>query len=140
MRRIGMKAGDDGAMREIGDRRSQLRAEAHTMLRRPGGDPTELLTLAKKLKNLNELGYARRLVGRAREQRTGDSQFVRKNRQLHALCTYKDPDLPEDRRRYCSSAGRLGRSARALVFVRSAVLRKGRIEQIVGQTEEGANR
>ena len=78
----------------ISKRRGELRRQAQDLLRKPGGDPQELLNRAEELKKLNEFGYARRLLGRAREQQTRDPELRRQLRQRHALCTYKDADLP----------------------------------------------
>ncbi|MCG6926484.1 MAG: patatin family protein, partial [Acidobacteria bacterium] len=78
----------------IAKRRGELRKEAQDLLRKQGGDPQELLDRAEDLKEVNEFGYARRLVGRAREQPTMDPELCRRLRHRHALCTYKDADLP----------------------------------------------
>jgi len=54
--------------------------------------------LAERLKDVNEFGYARRLYARIRGQGLGNhggfSKTAAKVGQRHALCTYKDPDLP----------------------------------------------
>ncbi|MFN0171141.1 MAG: tetratricopeptide repeat-containing protein [Bryobacteraceae bacterium] len=56
----------------------------------------EVYALAEQLKNNNEFGYARKLYGHIR--RVGDDHDLGKTPakvgQRHALCTYKDPDLP----------------------------------------------
>jgi predicted acylesterase/phospholipase RssA len=63
-----------------------------------GGElqPAEIFTLAKRLKAVNEFGYARKLLGRLRAQGdyTGVEEDVVKIGQQQALCTNKDPDLP----------------------------------------------
>jgi predicted acylesterase/phospholipase RssA len=58
----------------------------------------EIKKLVKDLKALKQFGYARRLLGRAREafnatMGSEDRLFLG---QQHALCTYKDPDQPAD--------------------------------------------
>ncbi len=82
-------------MNETGvDDRGELRKQAQTILRGAGSDPGELLDLAERLKELDEFGYARRLLGRAREKPVHDQALQLKLCQRHSLCTYKDPDLP----------------------------------------------
>lgn len=65
------------------------------------GELPDLITiksLVKTLKALKQFGYARRLLGRAREafNATMDSQDRLFLGQQHALCTYKDPDQAAD--------------------------------------------
>lgn len=60
---------------------------------RPAGDPSELLALAARLVDRHEFGVARRLLRRAREGSLKPAD-ARRARHAHALCTYKDPDLP----------------------------------------------
>jgi predicted acylesterase/phospholipase RssA len=78
------------------DQRKRDVAQAESVLR--GGDlpPKETYDLADRLKNNNEFGYARKLFGRirARNDYTGLTKNPVKVGQRHALCTYKDPDLP----------------------------------------------
>ena len=68
----------------------------------PGADSAaqKIYDLAESLKKVNEFRYARRLLGRIRSK--GDYIGLKieegttpvKVGQQHALCTYKDPDLP----------------------------------------------
>ena len=62
--------------------------------------PLALLELAKALKHEREFGFARRLLANARSQSLTDlaAEDRVKLGQQHALCTYKDPDLPPDQR------------------------------------------
>src|SRR6185436_8407757 len=72
--------------------------EAQQVLRGRSAEPLATYQLAERLKNGNEFGYARRLYGRVRAM--GDDPALRakasrvKLGQRHALCTYKDQDLP----------------------------------------------
>jgi hypothetical protein len=50
--------------------------------------------LAETLRDHQQFGYARRLLGRVRR----DSQDSEELRQQHALCTYKDMELSAARR------------------------------------------
>jgi predicted acylesterase/phospholipase RssA len=61
-------------------------------------DLKEIKSLVKNLKALKQFGYARRLLGRAREafNTTLDPDDRLFLGQQHALCTYKDPDQPAD--------------------------------------------
>src|SRR5262249_18396573 len=56
----------------------------------------EIYAIAERLKDNNEFGYARKLYAHIRG--IGDYQNLGKTpvkvAQRHALCTYKDPDLP----------------------------------------------
>ena len=53
------------------------------------------MELADQLKGQDEFGYARRLLGaRSRESPYTTSKLQLRLCQRHALCTYKDPDLP----------------------------------------------
>ena len=75
----------------------QLIEEAWKILRKPGGDPQTLYEHAMELKKGSRFGLSRRLLERAREDRDRlieDPAFSLLLRQQHALCTYKDPDLP----------------------------------------------
>jgi predicted acylesterase/phospholipase RssA len=71
---------------------------AEDILRGRQASPAEILALATVLKNEKYFGYARRLLFRARQDSTSNSdpRLATKLRQQHALCTYKDPDLPTD--------------------------------------------
>jgi predicted acylesterase/phospholipase RssA len=77
-------------------KRKEDAARAQSVLRGVRLPPEEVYSLAERLKGTNEFGYARKLFGRLRS--TGDdnglSNSVAKVGQRHALCTYKDPDLP----------------------------------------------
>ncbi len=50
--------------------------------------------LAKRLKKKDRFGWARKLLDRARQAPVTDPKLRLQMGQLHALCTYKDPDLP----------------------------------------------
>lgn len=77
-------------------RRKELLERAWARLREEGGDPEELFNLAKELKKKDLFGAARRILARA--HRADLSQLDPARRlllvQQHALCTYKDPDVP----------------------------------------------
>ena len=73
-------------------------AEATAILRGGEATPQEMLKLAKRLKGDRRIGLARRLLGRARGLSCDDPKTVTRLRQQHALCTYKDRDLPADSR------------------------------------------
>ena len=75
----------------------ELMEEVWKILRSPGGDPEKLRKLATKLKDKSRFGLARRLLERAREdheEKIDSPELSLRLRQQHALCTYKDPDLP----------------------------------------------
>lgn len=76
------------------DKREEARRRAQDFLRAPNGDPAELQELSKTLIDLDEMGYARRLLARAREQKITDATQRKDIARKHALSTYKDPDLP----------------------------------------------
>lgn len=85
------------------DRRSwqvtDLVTRAQLILRGQSADQQDMLDLAKALKDADQqFGYARKLLARARQRHVDDPTLRRKLRQQHALCTYKDPDLPADSR------------------------------------------
>jgi tetratricopeptide (TPR) repeat protein len=84
----------EASMVDRDTRRQALKKRAQDVLRGAGGEATALFALAGELKALNEFGYARRLLTRAREHRVQDAVLRLKLAQRHALCTYKDPDLP----------------------------------------------
>src|ERR1700756_2504377 len=73
-------------------------AQAQSILRGTDAHPKVIYDLAERLKNVNEFGYARRLYGRLRGQGSyeglAETASPAKVGQRHALCTYKDPDLP----------------------------------------------
>ncbi|MEF8732984.1 MAG: patatin-like phospholipase family protein [Candidatus Accumulibacter meliphilus] len=54
--------------------------------------------LVKQLKHDHAFGYARKVLARARKSRVDDAKLANWLRQQHALCTYKDPDLPASTR------------------------------------------
>jgi predicted acylesterase/phospholipase RssA len=59
-----------------------------------GWEVGKRVELAALLRGHQQFGYARRLLGRVRRD-GGDSEYLR---QQHALCTYKDMELPAARR------------------------------------------
>jgi predicted acylesterase/phospholipase RssA len=71
-------------------------AQAETILRGAEASAADMYELAERLKSCNEFGHARKLFGRIRAKsgyrRLGKSAAIVGQR--HALCTYKDPDLP----------------------------------------------
>jgi predicted acylesterase/phospholipase RssA len=73
-------------------------AQAKDILRKKVPKPknAEILELTKHLKKIKSFGYARKLLVLAREyfDQETDKQLKLKLAQEHALCTYKDPDLP----------------------------------------------
>lgn len=73
-------------------------ARAKNIIRKKAPLPPgqECLDLVKQLKQEKAFGYARKLLGLARESldSAADDQLKLKLAQEHALCTYKDPDLP----------------------------------------------
>ncbi len=73
---------------------SEAVKRAKDILRGQSAEPREILKLAKTLKGENQFGWARKLLARARKARVTDSGLGLELGQLHALCTYKDPDLP----------------------------------------------
>jgi len=79
-------------------RESDLVLQAKDILRKkvPKPKDKEILELTKGLKREKAFGYARKLLGLARESldQETDAQVKLKLAQEHALCTYKDPDLP----------------------------------------------
>jgi len=63
--------------------------------------PAELLLeISKALKDYKEFGFARRILAHARgmSKKTDDIDLHLRIFQQSALCTYKDPDLPADKR------------------------------------------
>jgi predicted acylesterase/phospholipase RssA len=76
-------------------------ARSRNILR--GEDPSnedEKYELAMSLKDANQFGIARKLLGRVKPDKIVDTKKAPpvKIGQQHALCTYKDPDLPADSR------------------------------------------
>jgi len=91
-----MSAADSTLIR---DARADLVSEARNVLSGTYKKPLEILALAKSLKEVREFGYARRILARARK----DPAIYTEPKRLEiiqqsALCTYKDTDLPADRR------------------------------------------
>jgi predicted acylesterase/phospholipase RssA len=60
--------------------------------------PEALYELANRLKADSRFSHGRRVLAVARSRPVRDAALARKLRQRHALCTYKDPDLPADAR------------------------------------------
>lgn len=79
-------------------RESATVTRARDILRGQAAPPAELLSLAEKLKAEKAFSLARRLLGRARQAPGLDQKFRLRIIQQHALCTYKDTELPLDAR------------------------------------------
>jgi predicted acylesterase/phospholipase RssA len=73
---------------------------ASQILRGHSATPRQLLQLATRLKAAKQFGFARRILARARIDPAinEDPRLRLLINQQSALCTYKDPDLPVDRR------------------------------------------
>ncbi|HEV7681691.1 MAG TPA: tetratricopeptide repeat-containing protein [Pyrinomonadaceae bacterium] len=73
---------------------------ARSILRGQSLEPSEMLALARKLKEERQFGFARRLLARALiEPSLSDNPALRLTvHQQAAVCTYKDPDLQADAR------------------------------------------
>jgi predicted acylesterase/phospholipase RssA len=56
--------------------------------------PEQVRDLVKRLKSQDRIGWARRVLARIREADLGSPDLRLWFAQQHALCTYKDPDLP----------------------------------------------
>jgi predicted acylesterase/phospholipase RssA len=71
---------------------------ANQILRGQQSTAKDTLDLALRMKNQKRFGYARKLLFTARQDPSisSDSRLAAKLRQQHALCTYKDADLPTD--------------------------------------------
>ena len=78
----------------------ELIAEARDILRGKHADPDTLFGLAKKLKAEKAFHYAWQLIARARRALPADTPSERRLllAQQHALCLYKNPDLPAEQR------------------------------------------
>ena len=76
------------------DELEQSRKRARDIIRGADAELEEVLTLAKALKGAGDFGLARELLATAQEKPPTDATLRRKLAQEHALCTYKDPDLP----------------------------------------------
>lgn len=72
--------------------------EAENILRGKSSDVGSILELSAKLKGEKAFGLARRILALARNMKPDDEKLADKLRQQHALCTYKDPDLPANNR------------------------------------------
>src|SRR5215467_3389830 len=85
---------DGGSSRDL-KRKEDIKA-AVGILRGTQFPAPEIYAIAERLKDNNEFGYARKLYAHIRG--IGDYQNLEKTpvkvAQRHALCTYKDPDLP----------------------------------------------
>src|ERR1700730_14566341 len=71
-----------------------VREFAVRVLRGQSASAKELLDVAKKLKARRDFPTARRILARARTLQGTAPDLRLKLVQEHALCTYKDPDLP----------------------------------------------
>jgi len=71
---------------------------AEDIIRGKQASASDIQKLADTMKERKQFGYARRLLFVAEQDPSLDSdpKLARKVRQQHALCTYKDPDLPVD--------------------------------------------
>ena len=80
------------------EQRARDVAQAQSILRGTEASAATVYALAERLKKVNEFGYARRLFGRIRVEGNyhglAETASAAKVGQRHALCTYKDPDLP----------------------------------------------
>ena len=72
--------------------------EAENILRGKSADVRSMLELSENLKGEKAFGLARRILAIARDMKPDDEKLADKLRQQHALCTYKDPDLPVNNR------------------------------------------
>ena len=72
----------------------QSRKRARDIIRGAYAEPDDVLALVKTLKKASDFGLARKVLARAREKAPTDAELRRELAQAHALCTYKDPDLP----------------------------------------------
>jgi predicted acylesterase/phospholipase RssA len=88
-------AGSTGVKRHMQDENVQRATE---ILRGANATPEEMSKIAEALKKIKKFGLARKLLARARVDPLPceNQEFVVKLGQQHALCTYKDPDLPAD--------------------------------------------
>jgi len=80
--------------------KSAIVKAAREILRGQSVEPREMLRLAKKLKEENVFGMARRILARARVEPSLNDDPALRLEIFHqsAVCTYKDPDLPADAR------------------------------------------
>jgi len=77
---------------------SEAQDIAKSILAGKGISATEALALVKRLKKERAFGYARKLLALVRKDPVADERLRTQLAQAHALCTYKDPDLPPDER------------------------------------------
>ena len=79
-------------------KQSKYVTQAIEILRKkiPTPNNMEILGLVKQLKRGKAFGYAQRLLEQTRESLDPETDALQKLKlaQEHALCTYKDPDLP----------------------------------------------
>ncbi|HEX8176058.1 MAG TPA: patatin-like phospholipase family protein [Pyrinomonadaceae bacterium] len=80
-------------LQEIADTRL-----ARDILRSGTATDEEKFRLAMELKDENQFGLARKLLARIDVGKISDAKKRRLIGQQHSLCTYKDPDLPNDSR------------------------------------------
>lgn len=75
-------------------------AEAKNAIATQQGDPNRLLEISQALRRDNDFSHAREVLKIAREKLPANAPAALRRRlaQQHALCTYKDPDLPIDQR------------------------------------------
>ncbi len=87
-------------LEEDGLREREMVERAKRVLQGESCTPQEMFDLASLLKSRQRFGFARRLLARARRAPLAqpDAEFNAKLIQQHALCTYKDQDLPVDAR------------------------------------------
>ncbi|HVG19438.1 MAG TPA: patatin-like phospholipase family protein [Blastocatellia bacterium] len=73
---------------------------AKEILRGKAAKPKDIFALATRLKQQRAFGHARRVLAIARKSPEANAEvgLPLKLAQQHALCTYKDPDLPLDSR------------------------------------------
>lgn len=88
----------DKASHKDSDHVAQAKNILHKKVPKPKN--VEILELTKHLKKEKAFGYARKLLVLARESldQETDKRLKLKLAQEHALCTYKDPDLPVSNR------------------------------------------
>jgi hypothetical protein len=68
--------------------------EAKDYLKGAALTPEHAVDLIKRLKKADRFGWARRVIAKIRKTSVGNSALGIWFVQQHALCTYKDPDLP----------------------------------------------
>ena len=73
--------------------------QAKIVLGSPAGSPDDILKLAKRLADFNQIGYARKVLLKADLSQLPPNEFLRLSIQKHlALYTYKDQELAVDGR------------------------------------------